>query len=146
MRRRVIRRGYRYWSYQCMDRQNDATSSRRVSPDNLRVVTHARWMADDLSAANVLPVVQDLALGDLPDNPATTAWWCPQNYAARLLASGIDPFFQSQGYDFLRRAHMALGQRRDIALRETWAGRLDSLPDLPSGFCKTAEAKYERDC
>ena len=126
-----------------MKHQETAVNRRRAVADNLRIVTHARWMADDFKSADVLPIVQDLALGDLPDKPSTTAWWCPQNYAARLLASGIDPFFQSQGHDFLSRSHMALGQQCDIALRETWAGRLDSLPDLPSGFCKPAEAKYE---
>lgn len=76
----------------------------RTTPLTLCVVTHARWMADDLGSAGVLPVIQDFGLGDLPENPALTAWWCPQNYAARLLASGVDPYFQSQGHDFLWRA------------------------------------------
>lgn len=99
-------------------------------------------MADDLRAADVLPVIQDLGLGDLPENIDSTAWWCPQNYAARLLASGIDPFFQSQGYDFLNRAHDVLGLCR-ISTRFTWAGRLGDIPELARGFWKPSEAKYE---
>ena len=119
------------------------TEARRTTPSVLRVVSTVTWLARDLGKAVVLPVIQDFGLGDLPDDPDSTAWWCPQNYAARLLASGINPYFQSQGHDFLWRVHMTHGLRYGIMPRMTWAGRLGDLPDLPPGFCKPAEAKYE---
>ena len=68
----------------------------------LRVVTTARWLPAELAAAAPadLEVVADLGL-DLERGVGDgTSWWCPQRWAARLLASGVDPGFCTPGPGF----------------------------------------------
>lgn len=63
----------------------------------LRVVTPARWLADDLTAggdANQVNVVHDYGL-EAPACTRGVAWWCPGTFAARLHATGITPAFTS---------------------------------------------------
>lgn len=69
--------------------------------ERLRIVTPARWLADEFSAAapDDLIVLHDLGLV-MPENIASTAWWCPMQYAARLLASGAPPRFTAPGPRF----------------------------------------------
>jgi hypothetical protein len=117
------------------------TETRRAAPDTLWVVSTAAWLARDLAAAEAIAVRHDFGMGDLPEDPKTAAWWCPQNYAARLLHSGVNPYFQSQGADFLRRTAEAGLDR--ITSRQTWSGRLADLPHFGEGFFKPAEAKVD---
>lgn len=69
-----------------------ATPPDRYGFTELRVVTSARWLAQDLTGAGILPVVHDLGL-DAPLDVTTTAWWCPGQFAARLTATGIPTTF-----------------------------------------------------
>lgn len=76
----------------------------------LRVVTSARWLAEDLASVGVLPVRHDLGI-DLRSTSPTTAWWAPMHFAARMFATtGHNPF-------------RAPGPRWTADLDRTWTGR-----------------------
>jgi hypothetical protein len=105
--------------------------------DELRVVTTAKWVAEDLAKAGTIPVVHDYGM-DLPASTEGTAWWCSGRHAARLMASGVDPGFLSAGPTFT--ADLPWRFRR----RSVWAGRLKDMPrPIGPAFYKPAEAKLE---
>jgi len=106
-----------------------------TTPDLLRVVTTAKWLAEDLATAGTIPVILDYGL-ELPASTEGTAWWCSGRHAARLMASGVNPGFLSPGPTFT--ADLPWTARR----RKVWAGRLKDLPmAIGPSFCKAAEAK-----
>jgi hypothetical protein len=103
----------------------------------LRVVTTAKWVADDLGKAGTIPVVHDYGL-ELPAETTGTAWWCPGRHAARLMASGVDPGFLSAGPTFTADLPWKFLRRR------VWAGQLKNMPrSVGPAFYKPAEAKIE---
>lgn len=108
-----------------------------TAPAHLRVVTSAKWVADDLAKAGTIPVVHDYGL-DVPADTAATAWWCSGRHAARLMASGVNPGFLSAGPTFT--ADLPWWALR----RRVWAGPLKDLPfSIGPAFYKPAEAKIE---
>ncbi|WP_156251020.1 ATP-grasp domain-containing protein [Pseudactinotalea terrae] len=91
--------------------------------DQLRVVSSARWLAQDLVAAQVLPVVHDLGL-DVRSRSPRTAWWAPMRFASRLVATtGRNPF-------------AAPGPHFTAGLDRRWTARLvmtTTVADLTAG-------------
>lgn len=65
-------------------------------PEELRVVSTARWLAQELAAQEHIRVSADLGLW-LPEDTTRTAWWCPTLFAARLAASEVRPNFRMTG-------------------------------------------------
>lgn len=106
-----------------------------TSPDLLRVVTTAKWVAEDLAKAGTIPVALDYGL-DLPASTDGVAWWCSGRHAARLMASGVNPGFLSAGPTFT--ADLPWWALR----RRVWAGPLKDMPfSIGPAFYKPAEAK-----
>lgn len=112
-------------------------------PD-LHVVTPARWLAEDLSAGAPpgVRVTHDLGL-DLPANADALSWWCPMNFAARLLASGVDPAFTSPGPEFTAGLPEGLLGRRVVACRLSAAAKAGARWTASPVHAKLAEAKRE---
>lgn len=82
----------------------------------LRVVTPAGWLADEFAVAApaTVEVVHDYGF-DVPADAAGLFWWCPQQFAVRLLASGVDPVFSAPGPDFAAELPMeVLGRRVEV--------------------------------
>lgn len=105
--------------------------------DLLIVASHRRWIADDLAAAGVLPVVADPGL-DAPVLPRGTraAWWMPGEHAARVMHAGVNVRLRSAGSGWLARVP------RELLGRDVWAGTVADLPSAPPrGWCKPAESK-----
>lgn len=77
----------------------------------LTVVSHAAWLARELSAAPGVEVVASLGL-DVSTEP--TAWWCPGRFATRLAATCLTPLLRSPGPGFLPGLDASLLRRRVI--------------------------------
>lgn len=105
----------------------------------LRVVTSARWLADDLAVGSPVPVVSDLGL-DVPANTDNVAWWCSGTYAARLAKTGVRTSFHGPTGPWLSTFDPdALGRTvRALSIAELRAGTVD-VPR--AGFCKLADIK-----
>ena len=115
-------------------------------PLTLRVVTHAAWLAADMTrgAPRGVSVVHDLGL-DAPVDSRRTAWWMPHRTAARLAVTPgvILPELTSAGPEWT-----ALLDRRWLH-RRVWAGPLARMGacDIWSdgaAFAKPAEVKLAR--
>lgn len=94
--------------------------------DALRVVSSARWLAEDFAAASVLPVHHDLGLDLRAEPGARTAWWAPMSFAARLIATtGVNAF-------------LAPGPHWTARLPRRWTGRgvvTARFEDIEAGRC-----------
>lgn len=108
----------------------------------LHVVTPARWLAEDLSAGAPpeVRVVHDMGL-DLPEHADGIAWWCPMNFAARLLASGVDPAFTAPGPGFTADMSEGVLGRRVVACRLAVAARSGQRWNGRPVHAKLAESK-----
>lgn len=107
----------------------------------LRVVTTAAWLADDLRAGTHLPVVHDLGLDVLPGR-RRTAWWAGHRFIARLT---VTPDVQLPDLTSPGPAWLA-GVDADLLGRRVWCGPLGdveecSLWDAGPAFAKPAEIK-----
>lgn len=112
----------------------------------LRVVTTAAWLARDLAASGVLPVVHDIGL-DVPADTSSSAWWAPHRFVTRLHATErvTHPALRSPGPAWLATVHPRWLHR------QVWAGSLSSVRCAPlwdtarrqgaSVFGKAAEVK-----
>lgn len=113
-----------------------------MASTTFRVVSTARWLADDFAAAAPpgVTVVHDLGL-DLPARLEDTAWWCPMNYAARMLASGHNPRFTAPGPGFTAAIPPGLLGRRVAAGPLSRATRFGARWVARPVHAKVAEAK-----
>lgn len=96
------------------------------------VVTHRRWIADELALGG--PVRHHHGF-DLPPNGPDDAWWAPTEWMARALRSGLDVALAAPAPSLLP------------ALRpDVQACRREDLPSITINgpvFAKIAEAKLE---
>ncbi len=98
----------------------------------LRVVSTARWLADDLAGGTDLPVVHDLGL-DAPADTTSTAWWAPHRFVSRLAVTpgATRPLLRSPGPDWMSTVDPAFTRRK------VWTGQLRDAHR--SGLWDTAE-------
>lgn len=106
--------------------------------DKLLVVTSARWLADDLGAADTIDVEHSLGL-DAPRLDGRTALWCSGSWATRLLKTGIEHPFLSAGPRWLTTVPPEKFLRRKV-----WASTLGDMPykGVEPMFYKLAEHKH----
>lgn len=109
----------------------------------LRVVTPAKWLADDLAAAapDDLRIVQDLGLDLDPADAPKAFWWCPQRHAIRLVNSGVDPRFTAPGPHFTEHLEYRFRGRHMVACILANAETLGSEWAHRPVHAKLAEAK-----
>lgn len=105
--------------------------------DRLLVVTSARWLADDLRAAEAINVEHSLGL-DAPELDGRTALWCSGIWATRLLKTGSMHPFLSAGPGWLARVP------QEFLRRDVWACEMGSMPyrGTDPKFYKLAEHKH----
>lgn len=114
-------------------------------PSELVVVTHLRWVADDLTAgtAGRWPVrwVDDWRVPEVDDLDAT-AWWMPTGHAAQLVRAGLALQLACVDPGWMARLPVRWSGRRIVAGTLGWAAsHPDLLPD--AGFVKPSLAKLE---
>lgn len=104
------------------------------------VVTHQRWVLDEMRSGSTGPVTGSYGL-DVPDAAPGSAWWMPPGFAARLTLAGACPPLTAPGPSWLptlSRTHPNLTGRAVHALT------VADLPGLPGpGWVKPAQAKVE---
>lgn len=107
--------------------------------DILTVVTHRNWIAEELGAAQVVPVRQDFGFSAPvypKENPV--AWWMSTEFAARLIRAGVGLNLATISSEWLTELP------RELLLRDIWAGTLAEAKALGFqhfAYCKPAEVK-----
>lgn len=108
-----------------------------MSYSRLLTITSARWLTDDLAAAETLPVAGSLGL-DAPVLDGSTALWCSGAWALRLAKSGAAHPFLAPGPGWLPTVPA------EFLRREVWTGTLADMPykGIDPMFYKLAEHKH----
>jgi len=117
------------------------------------MVTPSSWLPEEVerAARSTGRDLQVLAYPGLDVEPAellpdNVAWWCPMGWANRLLATGIDPGFQTPPADLLTRIPFAALRRRVVVdtfahLRTdtpTWVREAGSIHVKPASIKMSA--------